>query len=148
LFDFALQPLISKLFNEPVDYSAWEPLKGNKARYIKMLVFVWLSAAISEEIIYRGFLIYLIQKLFRSVALSLFIAAVLFGMMHFYQGLSGVITTFAIGLMLGIIYYKYNKNIYIPILIHGFIDTVFITLAYKGYLDYYADPYSFLTRFG
>lgn len=72
----------------------------------KVWNYVSLTAGITEEIIYRGFLIYAILFLFPNMTiwLVLLISSVLFGLAHSYQGFTGVIKTTIIGLFFTIIY--------------------------------------------
>lgn len=136
--DFLFQPFINWAFDEPADYSMFEPLKGNARAYLDFMWKMWVSAAIGEEILFRGFAFAQLKKIFGENHSWIFIpiSSLLFAFPHFYQGLSGVVLTFLIGLGFGYVYWKY-KNIWINILIHGLIDTVFLTLAYLGYLDFY-----------
>jgi len=137
LMDFAIQPLASKLFNEPADYSAFDFVKGHSAAYFKYLLYMWLSAAIGEEVLFRGFMTLQLQKLFGGRKLFIvLITAVLFSLPHLYQGISGLVMTFLFGLVFGFIYMRF-KNIWINIIVHGLIDSLFLTLAYFGAVDFY-----------
>jgi membrane protease YdiL (CAAX protease family) len=136
--DFLLQPFVNWMFNEPADYSMFEPLEGNSKGYGSFLWKMWLSAAIGEEILFRGFLFAQLENILGKSKpwLIILISSALFAFPHFYQGVSGVFLTFVIGLGFGYLYWKY-QNIWINILVHGLIDTVFLTLAYYGKLDFY-----------
>ncbi|MDR3053563.1 MAG: CPBP family intramembrane metalloprotease [Coriobacteriales bacterium] len=63
---------------------------------------VSLSAGICEEILYRGFFVFLLQTIFPGIPLYLvvLIPSVLFGASHFYQGVQGVVKTGATGALL------------------------------------------------
>ncbi len=65
-----------------------------------------LSAGFTEELLYRGFLTYLLFILFPSMSwyLALLAAALLFGMAHSYQGLAGMTKTFVYGGLLAGLY--------------------------------------------
>lgn len=136
--DFVLQPFMNWTFNEPADYSLFEPLKNNGPAFWNMMWMMWVSAAIGEEILFRGFLFAQLEKIMgnKDSWLFIFISSAFFAFPHFYQGITGVLLTFLIGLGFGFIYWKF-KNMWVNILIHGFIDTVFLTLAYFGKLDFY-----------
>lgn len=136
--DFVLQPFMNWAFNEPADYSLFEPLKNNGPAFWNMMWMMWVSAAIGEEILFRGFLFAQLEKIMgnKDSWLFIFISSAFFAFPHFYQGITGVLLTFLIGLGFGFIYWKF-KNMWVNILIHGFIDTVFLTLAYFGKLDFY-----------
>lgn len=136
--DFLIQPLLNGVFNENADYSGFAVLEGKPELFWGMMWKVWLSAAMGEEILFRGFIFAQLKNIFGNLKPLLFIliSSVLFAFPHFYQGLTGILLTFIIGLGFGYIYWKY-QNIWINILVHGLIDTVFLLLAYFGKLDFY-----------
>jgi membrane protease YdiL (CAAX protease family) len=65
-------------------------------------------------------------------ALSLMVVSVLFGVAHSYQGISGVATVIAAGLVYGGLYLWGGRNLWAPIIAHGVYDTVAILLAFWG----------------
>jgi len=136
--DFIFQPLVGRIFNEPADYSSFKILEGNSKMYFKWLFNMWISAAIGEELLFRGFAFSQLKRVFGEKKIVLVIlSAVLFSLPHLYQGISGLVMTFLFGLAFGFIYLKF-KNIWINIIIHGLIDTVFLTLSYYGLTDFYS----------
>jgi len=64
--------------------------------------FMCLSAGICEEVIFRGFLAFLLQMIFPGIPILLvvLITCVIFGFFHIYQGLQGVIKTGLFGALL------------------------------------------------
>lgn len=136
--DFVFQPLVSKIFNEPADYSSFKMIEGNSGLYFKWLFNMWISAAIGEELLFRSFTFSQLRKLIGEKRILLVIlSAVMFSLPHLYQGVSGLVMTFLFGLAFGLIYLKFN-NIWINIIIHGLIDTVFLTLSYYGLTNFYS----------
>ncbi|KGO95142.1 CPBP family intramembrane glutamic endopeptidase [Flavobacterium subsaxonicum] len=137
LMDFAIQPLVSKIFNEPADYTAFDFIKGDTQSYYKYLLYMWISAAVGEEVLFRGFMTLQLRKIVgeRKLVIVL-ITAVLFALPHLYQGLSGLVMTFLFGLAFGFLYLRFN-NIWINIIVHGLIDSLFLTLAYFGETGFY-----------
>ena len=99
---------------------------------------MWISAAVGEELLFRGFAFLQFRKIFgqRNV-LIVVLSAVMFSLPHLYQGYVGLVMTFLFGLAFGFIYLKF-KNIWINIIVHGLIDTLFLTLAYYGELSFYS----------
>lgn len=87
--------------------------------------FVSLTAGITEEIIYRGFLIFAFSYLFPNLSIGavIFLASLLFGLAHTYQGASGVIRTMAIGVFFSILYVSLDSILPV-IVLHFFIDYV------------------------
>lgn len=72
----------------------------------KLWNVVSLTAGVTEEIIYRGFLIYAVAFLLPglSVWIVMLISSLLFGLAHTYQGVSGVVKTTVIGFLFSMIY--------------------------------------------
>lgn len=85
--------------------------------------YVSFTAGFTEEIIYRGFLIFAILYFFPNVSIwfVLVVAALLFGLAHTYQGISGVIRTGLIGFVFGTIFIGFG-TIFPLILLHFLID--------------------------
>ena len=103
---------------------------------ITTLALVWTFAAFGEEISYRGYL-----TLRGSDALggstvawivATVIAAVLFGVGHYYKGPVGMIDSGVAGLILGAAYLLSGRCLWTTILAHGLIDTTGVTLLYLG----------------
>ncbi|RZJ67590.1 MAG: CPBP family intramembrane metalloprotease [Flavobacterium sp.] len=135
--DFLVQPELSILFNEPADYSAFSFLEGKSAQYFKYLGFMWISAAIGEELLFRAFSILQLEKIVgKNPWINVPISALLFALPHYSQGPTGIAVTFIFGLAFAAIYVKW-RNIWINILVHGLVDTFFLTLAYFGMLSYF-----------
>lgn len=87
--------------------------------------FVSITAGITEEIIYRGLLIFAFGYLFPNLSmwLILLIASIIFGLGHIYQGLTGVIRTTVIGFLFSLIYIGLGSIIPL-ILLHFLADYV------------------------
>ncbi len=141
ILDFIIQPLVTKVTGNAVDFSAFEPLAHNFKLYRKYVLYVLISAAIGEEILFRGFLFRQLNIILPEFKLKtqtmILISAILFSIPHWYQGLSGIIMTFIFGVLFATVYVKFNYNLWINIILHGLIDTLFLTLAYYEKLDYY-----------
>jgi len=133
LVDILFQPIIEHLFGE-IDLQNFDGIRGNFINYIIFVLFMWIIAGIGEEILYRGYIVKRIAIICgdsnKSWLFAVAITAVLFGLAHIYQGISGVITTGIIGLIMGMIFFKHRKNLFIAMLTHGFYDMIGITLIY------------------
>jgi len=130
------EPLSEKITGEPHDFSAVENVRGNIKALLTWLAVVWVVVAFLEEFLYRGVMMSQIEKLlgtgFVGVLSNLLITSAIFGLSHAYQGKSGTWSTAIIGLLLGIIYIV-GANLWLPIFVHGFIDTVGLGMMSFGY---------------
>jgi membrane protease YdiL (CAAX protease family) len=101
------------------DFAALIPSTGRE-RMIFAVVAV--SAGICEEIVFRGWLLFTLHSGLRLTGTALvLIAAAIFGLAHFYQGVPGVIATTAAGLFLCAVYVG-TGTLLVPIVLHAFID--------------------------
>jgi membrane protease YdiL (CAAX protease family) len=55
-----------------------------------------------------------------------------FGMAHAYQDITGIIDEGLMGLILGLFYLGFGRNLMIPIIAHGMQDTIDAFLIYSG----------------
>ncbi|QNA45078.1 CPBP family intramembrane glutamic endopeptidase [Lacibacter sediminis] len=144
VMDFIVQPIMNRLAQDVPDFSSFQSIENNTGKYLKYLTYIWISAAFGEELFFRGFLNSRFSELFSglrgNVVLTAISSSLLFAAPHLYQGLSGLVMTFLFGLVFFFIYRKFGYNLWITILLHGFVDTFFITLAYTGNLSYYKIP--------
>jgi uncharacterized protein len=64
--------------------------------------------------------------------MALLLSAALFSITHFYQGLIGVGNAFLAGIFLGSLFVLNGRNLWLPILTHAVINTVFFLIIYLG----------------
>lgn len=118
----------------PVDYSRFDTLRGNLPLLLFWFVIAWTTAAFGEEMLQRGFLLNRFADLFGGGKLAFAFAvvaqAVMFGLAHLYQGLSGIIGTGIVGLVMGVIYLTSKRSLWPLILAHGLVDTAGIIMLY------------------
>ena len=131
-----LQPAIAQLLGTPIDYSAYGALAGNADAAMRLLVFALTSAAIGEEIVFRGFLVRQLTKLlgegtWRS-PLVVAISALVFGAAHAPQGTVGVITTGIVGAVYAVAYLHNGRNLWALMLAHACTDSYGIAMLYFG----------------
>jgi len=133
---YVLEPLIVLLTGEPIDLRQFTSIEGNVFLLSLFLLLVWTLAAFGEEFVYRGYLMNRVAELAggsgTAWALSLLVVSVLFGVVHAYQGVSGVAANVAAVLMYGALYLWSGRNLWAPIIAHGVYDTVAILLAFWG----------------
>lgn len=84
--------------------------------------FVVFTAALAEELIFRGYMMPRLYILFKNKHLPIFITAIIFGLGHIWYGtLANVLYPTIIGIVFGYHYYKY-RNLKILIICHFLID--------------------------
>ena len=88
---------------------------------------VSFGAAVSEELLFRGFGFIAISMMFNDPIVGLVGSSALFGLAHFYVG--DIFLEFLLGLVFGWSYIQSGYNLAVPILVHGFYDfgTMLIT---------------------
>jgi membrane protease YdiL (CAAX protease family) len=119
-----------------LNYSRFSILHDNFRLLIIWLLLIWTIVAFGEEIIGRGFIIDRLLVVFggmrNPVLLAVVLSAVIFGAVHFYQGVAGVVDNTCTGIIFGALYLKQRGNLWSNCLAHGFIDTVAVLLFYFG----------------
>lgn len=101
------------------------------------LPIVWGFAAFGEEIGYGGCLLECAADVGRrsstAYAFALIISSVLFGIGHYYKGPAGIVNSGVAGLILGGAYLLAGRNLWAPVLAHGFMDSVVLIANYFGW---------------
>jgi hypothetical protein len=132
------QPLVARLTGAEPDLHQLSGLAGNLPRLGLYLLFSWTLAAFGEELVWRGYvfnrLLGLLSGRRASYSLALALTSVLFGLAHAYQGAPGIIVETVSGLILGAAYLGCDRNLAVPIAVHGVVDTIDVVLAYFGQL--------------
>ncbi len=132
---FLIGPLISQWVGGSKDYSAFANLAGgNVGGLLMWLGVAWTFAAFGEEMVYRGYVMTRVAELAGPTRLgwltALVVSSALFGLSHAYQGLSGVVSTFVLGLAFGGVYLYTQRNLWAVIVAHGVLDTIGFILLY------------------
>jgi membrane protease YdiL (CAAX protease family) len=137
LGDYVIEPWTSHFWPAPAAPEGVEDLAGNYKTAALYLGIVWSFAAFGEEIAYRGYLLTRAADVGgRSTAgylVGIVIVAILFGYGHYYTGPAGVLDSGVAGLILGIAYLLAGRNLWAPILAHGFIDTFAVFVSFMGW---------------
>lgn len=96
----------------------------------RLFGIVAVTAGVCEELVFRGFLIAVLAAVLPTapVWVCAMIAAVAFGLAHLYQGASGVVVTFGVGLILGGLYVL-TGSLLAPVVVHALIDLRAISLG-------------------
>ncbi|MBA3524638.1 MAG: CPBP family intramembrane metalloprotease [Geodermatophilaceae bacterium] len=110
----------SPLESAPVAVSALIPRTRVQRRWFGL---VSITAGICEEVLYRGFFLLVLAALVPSFGdpLLVVVGGLAFGLAHFYQGLTGVISTSVLG---GVFSYLFlaTGSLLLPVVLHALID--------------------------
>jgi membrane protease YdiL (CAAX protease family) len=100
---------------------------GESSRYggISLQVFfvIVLRAGIIEEICYRGYVQERLKALFESKWMYIYLPSLIFGVVHYRQGVSGVIIATAAGLLLAF-FYERKRDLKANIIAHFLVDFI------------------------
>lgn len=82
-----------------------------------------LAAGFCEEVVFRGFLFYLLSTVFPRISsyLMVILVGLLFGLAHFYQGIKGILKTALLGALFGLLFVETNSLI-LCIILHFLFD--------------------------
>lgn len=123
----------------------WPPMQsgklaavtGNPLALVGMLLIAWSTAAVGEELLFRGFLqgrlLALLSGRRGAGSLAVFVQAALFGLAHAYQGATGILVTGMLGAAFGLFYLRAN-SLWPLVIAHGLIDTLSLLALYAGKL--------------
>jgi len=138
-FQILINPIIESLTKSSIDLSVFAGIKGNLPTYLIYVLIGFVIGGLLEEMLFRGFLLTRVASFFKSekigFTLGILILSILFGLAHMYQGWSGVLNTGLTSVLLGIVFVKFDKDLWYAILTHGFIDFVGFSVLYLGITD-------------
>ena len=133
---FAVLPAIRRLTGQALQLEQFGELRGNFGALLLLLFLTWVFGAVVEEMAYRGYALNRIADLFgrskAAFALSTIAVSVLFGFAHMKQGISGVIDNIAAGLVFTGLYFVSGRNLWLPVIVHGVVDTTSLVFLYFG----------------
>lgn len=130
-------PLLARFGIPTPDFSAYGAVKSSPLALIGWLVVSWTTAGFGEEIIWRGFLMPRIARLFGNRKagwlIALLISSTLFGLIHYPQGITGVVMTGFAGFIYGLLFLSSGRNLWPAVIAHAMSDTIaFLLLCYGG----------------
>jgi len=130
-----MEPIVSQALESERDTSRFESVRGNLAAAITLIAFSWLIVFF-EELAFR---IVLFRLLIQSLGTSqiagltaLFIQAIVFGLVHIYQGPTAVIGATFSGLVYGCLVLACRGSLWAAFLAHGLNNTVSLFLLYQS----------------
>lgn len=100
---------------------------GDYAYFFSTILFVWLQSAL-EELLERAFLITWLEGLFHKIpfktTLAIIIQACIWGFRHSYDISERSISVAFIGIIMGIAYVKFDRNLWPVIIAHCAMNTI------------------------
>lgn len=131
-----VSPLIEWLAGIEPDYSSYGALEGNLEAALTLLGYAMFSAAIAEEIVYRGFLLDQLSAIFGNSTAAgtaaVVLGGIVFALPHAPQGLVGMTTVALTGMIFGAIFFRSGRNLWAVMLAHAFVDIWGVTMLYLG----------------
>jgi hypothetical protein len=135
IFNYGIEPTLDSWLPSS-NIKAFGNIKGNLRQLIILLLTTWIIGAILEELLFRGYLINRLLDLFgdssKSKIIVVILASIVFGFIHFYQGLHGVITASIFGIFQCTLYLLNKRKLLIPMIVHGTFDTISFIILYLG----------------
>lgn len=118
-------------------FDQWEsnvPFLPEHARELPAYIVLCISAAVCEEIMYRGFMVtYFINPMKDGFPwIAVFFPAVLFSLAHFYQGYEAMGKIFLLSILFSLVFI-FSGSLIIVIIVHFFIDLIggIVALRFK-----------------
>jgi uncharacterized protein len=134
---FAFLPALRRLTGQAVELGQFNELRGNLGTLLFLLAVTWTLAAFGEEMAYRGYVLNRIADLLGRSRMAFVFSAVLvsllFGFAHVGQGISGVLDNILAGMTFAALYLASGRNLWLPIIVHGVVDTTSFVLLFFGF---------------
>lgn len=135
VFDAALNPLIEGILGER-NLERFSDVEGSAASLASLLVLNWTVAAFGEELAYRIVLMRAISCALgdsrTANIVALVLQAVMFGLVHAYQGPAAIVGSTVSGLVFGAVTLAGRRSIWPAALAHGGNNTISILALYHG----------------
>ncbi|MFE3871789.1 CPBP family intramembrane glutamic endopeptidase [Flavobacterium sp. ZS1P70] len=113
---------IFKIADSNIDSKKMNEIMKLFKNNIFLILFTSITAGVTEELIFRGYLIPRLEILLKNTPAAILISSILFGLIHYSYGtLIQIIGPVFIGLLFAVYYQKY-KNIKILIMCHFLWD--------------------------
>lgn len=132
----ALVPaILAPFFDIPApDMSRYDFIRGDALAAVAMALLLPVTAAIPEEVVYRGFLMRQFMRLYgdrhTGANLAVLSQALIFGAAHFQWGPGGMVMTSIMGIVWGGAYLLCGRNLWIVILAHSAAHVALVLQLY------------------
>lgn len=96
-------------------------------------IFTCFTAGVTEELIFRGYIMTRLSLLFKNNYMPIILSALAFSALHYgYKSLRELIFAFLIGILFGTYYQRY-RNIKVLIAAHFMVDIINVELLTHFY---------------
>jgi membrane protease YdiL (CAAX protease family) len=136
VFDVALNPLIEDLLGGARDLGRFSDVQGSDVSFVVLLIMNWTLAAFGEEFAYRIVLMrgisFVLGDSRTGQIIAVVLQAVMFGLIHAYQGPAGIAGSTFSGLVFGAVTIAARWSIWPAAFAHGTNNTFGIVGLYYG----------------
>ncbi len=127
-------PIIRNLFVVP-EYTEYNFIRGSLQKLIAIISAAFLVGGFYEEIIFRGYIQAIFEKtIFKGsrTIWSILSTGILFGLYHWQQDIYAIMAAIFGGIFWGILYKKFDNNLWVVIISHSIFDSITLVLIYTG----------------
>jgi len=129
-----LEPISERVFAETRDLSRFSDVAGSPSALIKLMALNWTVAAFGEELAFRIVLMrgiaFTLGDSRAAFGIALIVQAIVFGLVHAYQGPAGIIGAGVNGLIFGGLTLAARGSIWPSAIAHGSSNTIGIVGLY------------------
>ena len=129
-----LEPLWERIFGGTRDLARFSDVSGSPAELVKLMALNWTVAAFGEELAFRIVLMrgvaFALGDSRKAFGTALIVQAVVFGLVHAYQGPAGIFGTAINGLIFGGLVLAARGSIWPAAIAHGANNSIGIMEMY------------------
>jgi membrane protease YdiL (CAAX protease family) len=134
--DLFLSPVIEEILGGPRNLERFANVEGSLSTLVGLLALNWTLAAFGEEFAYRIVLMrgiaYVMGDSRRAMVIALLLQAAIFGLVHAYQGPTGILGAGISGFIFGLVTLAGRWSIWPSALAHGLNNTIGLVALYLG----------------
>ena len=131
-----LLPLLRRVTGEPANLAEFQSVAGHFGAVLLWILIGWTIGAFVEELAYRGLVLDRLEELLGRTRKATFVAVLatsgLFGLIHGYQGITGILDNVFAGTFFALIYLRGGRNLWAAVIAHGMVNTFSFVLLYLG----------------
>lgn len=131
-----IDPLLEEAIGTNRDLGRFADIAGSPEALVRLLLLSWTIAAFGEELAFRIVMMRGLAASFgdsrAAFIVALILQAIIFGLVHLYQGPAGVAGAFVSGLVFGAVTLLARGSIWPAALAHGGNNTIGILALYHG----------------